>query len=350
MDLNAAKGKLKSVTTKTAEKNLSSHDAEAEEYAKAIADTNVDAWYPYLQHHTMKTFFIKINKSVAQIFIKQYLFLEKNGKPLTDDETKVLKDLQDQIDDKLSHFEHLAVKGAFVRCTTRSPKDSHVSISRSREILKKELNLGENEKEFTNTEVSANTKLRALLKAALGGMKVFNGKEALELLCSSERIYEDISAELEKKDFHQEIIIREWADISIAHEYRGFVHNKTLNAVSQYYHTIYFPELKPLWDRNIHLIKEYFTQKLTNLIPLNSYIIDFAIIENQQHSPDDDEPSILVIELNPFSIATDSNLFSWKEDMDVLRNGPFTSRMTEKEWPTTPGIDMAIQKLLQDSK
>jgi len=30
----------------------------------------------------------------------------------------------------------------------------------------------------------------------------------------------------------------------------------------------------------------------------------------------------------------------------VLKNGPFVARMTYKEWPTTPGIDIAIKQLL----
>jgi len=153
----------------------------------------------------------------------------------------------------------------------------------------------------------------ALLKASLGGMKVYNGKEALSLLCSSERIYEDLVAEFEKKEFHQLLIIRDWVDIPVEHEYRGFVHNKRLNAISQYYHTIFFPDLPPVWEANMTKIKSFFAQKLSATIPLDSYIIDFALVK--KNNSDD----IIVIELNPFSIATDSNLFSWKEDIEILK-------------------------------
>eukprot|EP01126_Amoeba_proteus_P044160 TRINITY_DN4890_c0_g1_i3.p1 TRINITY_DN4890_c0_g1~~TRINITY_DN4890_c0_g1_i3.p1 ORF type:complete len:173 (+),score=24.57 TRINITY_DN4890_c0_g1_i3:800-1318(+) len=108
-------------------------------------------------------------------------------------------------------------------------KDSQVSRSRCREILISELTPG----------ASSNDKLTALLKAALGGMRSRTAKEAIQLLTTSERIYEDLSFELENSSkFHQFIIVREWKNIPVEHEYRGFVCGKKLNAISQFCHLL----------------------------------------------------------------------------------------------------------------
>jgi len=306
---------------------LAQQDAKERQYQKSITDTNVDQWYPYLQPHTILSWFVTMTVDHAKVFRKNYLYKEKGGAPLDEQETNLLDDLKKKID---VHLKEISPgKGAFFRCSTRSPKDSHVSIARCKEILVKEL----------NPNSTPNDKLKALLKASLGGMKVHTAQEALDLLCSSERIYEDLGSELDKKieNFHQLIIIREWVDIPIQHEYRGFVHNKSLNAISQYYHTIFFDDLKAVWDDNIQTIQNFFNSTISSIIPLTSYIIDFAVLPSGE---------ILVIELNPFSIATDSNLFSWIEDKKILEEGPFTKRMTMAPFEVTSGVEMAIQELL----
>jgi len=75
------------------------------------------------------------------------------------------------------------------------------------------------------------------------------------------------------------------------------VHNKQLNAISQYYFTCFFPELVAEAPSLIHRILDYYNAHIKALIPLQSYIIDFAILKDK----------IIVIELNPFNIATGIN-------------------------------------------
>jgi len=84
--------------------------------------------------------------------------------------------------------------------------------------------------------------------------------------------------------------------------------------------------------------RKFFEVHLKKTIPLESYIIDFGVL---------DDGRIMVIELNPFSIATDPALFSWKEEKETLEKGPFISRKTEKPLAVTKGVEMAIHDLLQ---
>eukprot|EP01124_Arcella_intermedia_P007952 TRINITY_DN14936_c0_g2_i1.p1 TRINITY_DN14936_c0_g2~~TRINITY_DN14936_c0_g2_i1.p1 ORF type:complete len:340 (-),score=85.34 TRINITY_DN14936_c0_g2_i1:14-1033(-) len=337
MDFSSAKAKLKKTTPTnqpqqptSATNNYSKFEESEEDYKLAIKQTNLDYWYDQLKEHTIPTSFVEMTKDLAKVFVKLYLFKEKGGAPLDQSEQATINLLEATIQENINKMAGEGDTFAFVRCSTRSPKDSQVSLAKCKQILLDQLKAEGEEGQ------SSNSKLKALLKAAIGGMKVQTGKEAIELLSTSERIYEDLSAELEKPDFHQLIIVRKWEEIPLMHEYRGFVYKGNLNAISQYYHTIYFKELPPVWEDNIRKIRDYF-ESMKSVVPLESYIIDFGITETGK---------ILVIELNPFSIATDSNWFSWKEDIQILMNGPFTAKLTKEPWPTTAGIDMAIKNLM----
>lgn len=69
-------------------------------------------------------------------------------------------------------------------------------------------------------------------------MIVHSGKEAVELLGASHRIWQDVNAALdsvEKIDsFEMYVVVREWAQIHPSLEFRGFVYERKLNALSSY--------------------------------------------------------------------------------------------------------------------
>eukprot|EP01126_Amoeba_proteus_P044161 TRINITY_DN4890_c0_g1_i5.p1 TRINITY_DN4890_c0_g1~~TRINITY_DN4890_c0_g1_i5.p1 ORF type:complete len:247 (+),score=37.69 TRINITY_DN4890_c0_g1_i5:520-1260(+) len=226
MDFSSVKLKKVEVQGRQHTKNVTD---EAEHYHKSVLDTNVESWYPYLKDFTMKTWFLELTPELAKIFLNLYLHWEKNGPTITKEEEEKIIKLESQLSDCIMEAENNGSEGVFVRCSTRSPKDSQVSRSRCREILISELTPG----------ASSNDKLTALLKAALGGMRSRTAKEAIQLLTTSERIYEDLSFELENSSkFHQFIIVREWKNIPVEHEYRGFVCGKKLNAISQFCHLL----------------------------------------------------------------------------------------------------------------
>lgn len=51
---------------------------------------------------------------------------------------------------------------------------------------------------------------------------------------------------------------------------------------------------------------------------MNNYIIDFGITS---------DGDVYVIELNPYNPNTDSCLFSWSRDVELLKNGPLEFRI-----------------------
>eukprot|EP01089_Gocevia_fonbrunei_P021407 TRINITY_DN8318_c0_g1_i2.p1 TRINITY_DN8318_c0_g1~~TRINITY_DN8318_c0_g1_i2.p1 ORF type:complete len:281 (-),score=36.93 TRINITY_DN8318_c0_g1_i2:67-909(-) len=278
----------------------------------------------------MKTQFLDLTTDIANIFVK----IHENTIPLSSSEIQLVNDFLTQIDTALSSLQQNSSSNqSFVRCSSRSPKDSRVSIQKCKETF---------EKEITKAN-SDNDKLIALLKSSLAGLCVTNSKEVLDLLTSSKRIYEDFSQDLVKikqsnsLKFTQNVILREWVNIPIEMEFRGFVYQKKLTALSQYYHTVYFPHLKDQISDIIEKIKSFWNDELINVIPIETSIVDFAVLETR----------ILVIELNPFAIATDPALFSWKTDLDILEGRePFESRITQHPLPITKGIQLAIEDLM----
>lgn len=120
-------------------------------------------------------------------------------------------------------------------------------------------------------------------------------------------------------------------------EFRGFVSNGSLNALSQYNHLVFFPSLVARKDEIATTITKFFNDaiiprlaglKLASGVPLDSYVIDFGLVESigttSVVASDSAERSgqprdqIQVIELNPFLPTTDGCLFSWDTERGLL--------------------------------
>ena len=171
--------------------------------------------------------------------------------------------------------------------------------------------------------------------------------------------------------WEQNVAIRQWVDIKVSQEYRGFVKDGKLTAVSQYNHLCAFPdlvgdivqppptasatatasaaaasasessdgararllpavgyvqELSPLVQR---LKTFFYTHCRDQLAPrFTDYVVDFAITE---HGDD-----VVVIELNPFLETTDGCLFSWTKERDLIE-GKHGSTNTNSTIATAAG-------------
>jgi len=158
-------------------------------------------------------------------------------------------------------------------------------------------------------------------------MKITSGKFAMDLICKSEKISNDlINAKVliqqfpDNKSLYPKIIVRSWSDIPIEHEFRGFVCKKNLNTLSQYFHYCYFPTLV----EEKHAIEEkilgYF-ESIKHLINQENYAIDIAVLS---------DGSMRVIEIKPFHHGVQVPFFNWKkgsEDRSIIFNGPFNFRI-----------------------
>jgi len=208
--------------------------------------------------------------------------------------------------------------GAFIRFSARSPKDSATERGRMNLFLKETL------KDIAADDSSNETGLPAVYRAFIKALKVRSGKEAMEVILVSVRILEDLQMAMVFPELWDVcVIIREWTDIPIEMEFRGFVHNKKFTALSQYYYDCFFLKLKQNKDAIASQILEFW-ENMKEKIPYNSYNVDFVILES----------GVKIIEFNPFDESTDGALFHWKLHKHLLEEGPFTFKIINESWVT----------------
>ena len=147
--------------------------------------------------------------------------------------------------------------------------------------------------------------------------KIKDGKEILMLLTLSGRCFVTL-----KEDCDHYLILREWKEIPNSAEFRCFVSERKLRAISQYYWYDKFeyyqdPQVqKQLLDRIT-----YFFNVIADFIPYSDAIVDIAIyFDDESKNNSYQKLGIYIIEFNPFGgdLIGGSALFNWIKDYDIL--------------------------------
>jgi len=211
----------------------------------------------------------------------------------------------------------VAPSGAFVKLSSRSPKDATIANSAMRRIYSEACASGEVD------VLNPASIMRGLLRSSVLALRVRNGEEAVALLAASHRVREDIELALTREGGWEggdtstplSLMIRPWIDAMEPHtEFRGVVVGHRLRAVTQYFSECYFDELQTQ-ERKDELklkIAECFHEVaplLQSSLPSGNYIIDFAVLSDER---------VLVIELNPYAVSTGVGLFQWHRDQQAV--------------------------------
>ncbi|KAH3744536.1 cell division cycle protein 123-like [Pelomyxa schiedti] len=231
-----------------------------------------------------------------------------------------LQSISDKIDSIIASF---PAHAAMCKLSSRSPKDAAITSQKMNQLVESRLpRIYMTTASLTPTEID-NEKLKILFQSLMESMCVTSGREAIMIMTCSGRVLEDLQMSLEHpNEAPMNIVLREWKRFSVSCEWRGFVHGKTLVALSQYFDTCYFQDVAINKEKIVLTIQTFFDTKLKHRIPLENYIIDFAV------APDWTE--VLIIELNPWLPTTDSCLFNWTKDHAVLYGkAPFQARIVE---------------------
>ena len=114
-------------------------------------------------------------------------------------------------------------------------------------------------------------------------------------------------------------------------KFRCFVVNNELKAICQDERYAYFPEL--VKNKNIYekIINDYFNNTFKHMMKIPTYIVDFAILKNNE---------IKLIEFSPFLRCTSARLFRWDNDHEEMLNGK--GKLTVRMEPH-PEIDMFVK-------
>ena len=258
--------------------------------------------HPNLSPFTFKTLFISLSFDEAQAIVDRHM------QKTVEDPTQIalLKQLETKIDQSLETFKN---RSAFIKLATRSPKDAPLYDFENKELqqcILEELNRvalqGIQSKKRGKMELKPVDLIPAFVRATNRYLKVENGKKALELLIESHRIREDLNRMLNlgKQKFEKvkdavSIVLREWLEEVVERpqfEFRAFVHNNHINAITQYFSFCYFPELVQNKQKLQNLMLNFFNDHVKqHLINHQSYVIDFYVKQDDQ---------VMIIELNPF--------------------------------------------------
>eukprot|EP01111_Echinosteliopsis_oligospora_P002130 TRINITY_DN13115_c0_g1_i1.p1 TRINITY_DN13115_c0_g1~~TRINITY_DN13115_c0_g1_i1.p1 ORF type:complete len:235 (+),score=47.52 TRINITY_DN13115_c0_g1_i1:58-762(+) len=200
----------------------------------------LDHYYPFIEPFTFKTRFIPVSVEQGKAW-RDY----NRGAKLTNEQDILLQHLRDQIDEAIKSFSEPDHKPkAFFRLSTRSPKDAVDKLPHLPSLLREELT--DTYHIHNPTLVEDNDILIALKRAFFRAMSVTSAEEVMEMISRSSRAISDLKRALDNQDvspWHMLGIVREFVDIPLEGELRGFVHNKKLNALSQYYSDCFFPRL-----------------------------------------------------------------------------------------------------------
>ena len=289
-------------------------------YRHENMSVDMDVWYPMLKSITFNSYFIPLNYREAEAIISYHLFRRDKDNDYSVEDTKTLLLLQEKIDHYFNTIEDIK-KGAMFRLSGRSGKDVEYydnekvynDYLNNLEKLSKKYNIDKNDK---NLKYVAMTTL-------MNRFKVYNGKDCLNVLLTSERLF------LDMKDWmlhggREQIILRKWDDsLCTDREFRAFVQNNELKAICQDERFALFPnviEKKNLYEK---LINDYFNTTLKPLMKIPNYIVDFCILKNNE---------VKLIEFSPFLRCTSACLFRWDINHEEMLHGNGKLTVKEKEY------------------
>ena len=238
---------------------------EVREYQNSVLDINIEQWYDLIPEFTFPTEFVAISREAGQLFVDSFLAYEGHKKRVTLGQLEPTSEyvpplqIQERVNTLLLSPLQAAVgrvrdapeHPVFIKASSRSAKDAPTSVARLADIYRHELALCR--------AADDNTKLCCMLRAGLELLKAFSASDALDLFLRSERIYQDMLLALERPDrWDEHFAVRRWVNIDVGMEFRGFVHDGRLNALSQYNHLCYFPELIAQRDAILRNVCDFF--------------------------------------------------------------------------------------------
>ena len=279
-------------------------------YRHQNMSVDMDVWYPFLKSITFKTYFIPLKYREAEAVLNFNFFKNKGKKEkFTKEDITILKSLEKKVDHYFQTHEDLK-NGAMFRLSGRSGKDMDYYDNKKIFALYEE-NLEKVAKEYGTDKTDINTKYVAIT-TLMNRFKVNNGKDVLNVLLTSERLFLDLKDWLNHGG-REQMILRVWDDSLCSNrEFRAFIQNNELKAICQDERFACFKNMVENKDLYEKLINEYFKKALQPLMKIPNYIADFCILKNNE---------VKLIEFSPFLRCTSACLFRWDLNYDEMLHG-----------------------------
>jgi hypothetical protein len=292
---------------------------------------DIDQWYDRTSHLTPRSFFVPMTREHMEAIVDLYRD-EFCSRPLseTGKTRDQLRSLRIAIDEVMMNNKHIL--SWFVRLSCRSPKDgTPANLGAKMSDLPVFEGVEINNLEASD-ELFANMVLINLFRLSNVSLKVHSGYDALHLLCTSERIFRDLVAQIDH-DLTTQLVLRAFDDdIVEMWEFRCFVHGRRLAAISQYNPYVVHSELQGQENFIRDVIQRFFDEH-RDAIPFDQCVMDVCVVPAAvgRDPPSSTEPAIsplasadarvVLIEFNPYDRHTGPALFDWSRDDALLRGG-----------------------------
>ena len=289
-------------------------------YRHQNMSVDMDVWYPFLKDITFKTYFIPLKYKEAEAILNFNYYRNKGKKDkFTKEDTKILRNLEKKVEHYFETHDDLK-NGAMFRLSGRSGKDMDYYDNEKIYSLYQE-NLKRKCKELGTDENDINTKYVSIT-TLMNRFKVNNGKDVLNVLLTSERLFLDLKDWLNHGG-REQMILRKWDDsLCSDREFRAFIQNNELKAICQDERFALFKNMVENKDLYEKLINNYFKTALQPLMKIPNYIADFCILKNNE---------VKLIEFSPFLRCTSACLFRWDINYDEMLHGDGKLTVREKE-------------------
>ncbi|CAF1255537.1 unnamed protein product [Rotaria sordida] len=261
-----------------------------------VLNCSFPVWYPIFEKHSFKSVILKLTDDVVQYLRSDKFYLPTGANEAMDEMRRLNTESSDDEDhwsdedadndttNKISfpEFEQQIKNvleqydAVFPKLNWSSPKDARWMISDSR-------------------------------------LKCMNLADIFLLLKSSDFITHDICEPFKfcyddtdnlLTTIQYVLVLRKWSALQPSKEFRCFVKNHRIIAISQRDSENYYEFIEPVADQIITNIVEFFNTHIQNKFPSGDYVVDIYRKDSNK---------LYIIDFNPWGPMTDSLLFDWPD-------------------------------------
>ncbi|KAH3760894.1 DNA repair protein RAD51B [Pelomyxa schiedti] len=285
---------------------------------------NVEGWIDVVGDVTFRSVVIPLSRDDAGAILRwQNQPSSSSSSPVTVE--PVIAEMEAKIE---AAIRSLKAGAAFVRLSTLSPKDA--TKFKSKEVCEHLKNSLSTLGPLPDLSVSPSLAVIELNRAIYRACRVTTGAEAMLMFKRSERVQKHLQHQLEvippTDPWKINFVVREWQELYPEYEFRAFIYNRKMTALSHYYKFCFVPGVVANKEQIKSRILEFFNGVVCERVPFDTYVADFA------YNPHTN--AVWLVELNPWCPGTSPALFDWSEESRVLSgNTAFEFRVLEKEDP-----------------
>ncbi|KAJ6517462.1 hypothetical protein C8R47DRAFT_253922 [Mycena vitilis] len=304
-----------------------------DKYDALVLQANIENWGTALAAFTPKTILVPLSLAQGELLLRAYEKLEHaeavgaaaaqyvasgaTPDPLIPEEARLLEELGGSIQRAIDELAGEG-EGCFMKLSSRSPKDaaarSGVFEAYYARSVREELHQGQG-------KMDEERKLWLLCESEGAALRFAAAASVIRALVLSERVWQDMTLAMRHPGtWDQNVILRKWEPVPIDMEFRTFVSNNRITAISQYAYQLFSPRLND--PAQLQLALSAIRALFDSLWPIlakegfTDCVLDFGVIP-----PAEDGSGAwraILIEINPFEETTDGALFSWNRERDLI--------------------------------